>query len=157
MKLGRFLVFNTLEHFKLNCSLNAGKAALPRRHGEAAASPYRGYSFHEIALAFSLHNSGHEGLVPGISGRYFSRRTGTTSFVAAGALWISAGAGAHRLQDIPQVFDRRTNIGLLALDLEVTQRQECIQDFQLGCDLLLKIVARQRVGWAALLKFNPFD
>jgi hypothetical protein len=29
-----------LEHFKLNRSLNAGRATLPRRHGEAAASPF---------------------------------------------------------------------------------------------------------------------
>jgi uncharacterized repeat protein (TIGR03803 family) len=43
-----------LEHFKLNGSLNAGRAALPRRHGEAAASPCRGYSFHVIALALII-------------------------------------------------------------------------------------------------------
>jgi type II secretory pathway pseudopilin PulG len=39
-----------LEHFKMNNSLNPGGAALLRRQGEAAASPYHGYSFHEIRL-----------------------------------------------------------------------------------------------------------
>jgi len=39
-----------LEPFKLNHSLDAGGAVLPRRHGEAAASPYHGYTISEKAL-----------------------------------------------------------------------------------------------------------
>jgi prepilin-type processing-associated H-X9-DG protein len=45
-----FVKRHVLEHFKMNYSLNPGGAALLRRQGEAAASPYHDYSFREIAL-----------------------------------------------------------------------------------------------------------